>query len=489
MSSPFCLIRRSILLSGFFLIANVAAYAQKVTWVTSTSNINWAVKHYVPIAANGTTNVEVLNQKLQTINGFGGCFNELGWTSINSLSKTDKQSIFKELFAPDYGANFTICRMPVGANDFSRRWYSYDETDGDFGMKSFSIANDEETLVPYIKSALRENPKLKLWASPWSPPQWMKYNKHYAGAMYPKISGVKTFGDMRIDFTNLDNGLKPDQVGHEGSNMFIQDEKYFKAYAEYFADFIKDYRAQHINIGMVMPQNEFNSAQTFPSCTWTAAGLSNFVSYLGPQMDKLGVKIFMGTVERGNPKLVDTVLNNPASGKYIKGVGFQWAGKGAIAEIHQQYPDLTIYESEQECGNGLNDWGYCKYAWSLMKLYFKNGANAYMYWNISLQNGGRGNWGWLQNSMISVDTVNKTYKYNYEYYLMKHLSHFVKPGAKLLNTTGDENVLAFQNPDKSTVIVVYNDSQASKTWHIKASGKIFAPLLAADSFNTFLITK
>lgn len=169
--------------------------------------------------------------------------------------------------------------MPVGANDFSRDWYSYDETPGDFALQDFSIANDEQTLIPFIKSARQYQPNLKLWASPWSPPTWMKYNHHYAAAE------VKPEHCQQMP-TLADNGLKPEQAGKEGTNMFIQDDKYFTAYAFYFAKFIKAYRKQGIPISMVMPQNEFNSAQVFPSGAWTAAGLARFVGYLGPQMQQ-----------------------------------------------------------------------------------------------------------------------------------------------------------------------------------------------------------
>ncbi|RYE27240.1 MAG: beta-glycosidase, partial [Sphingobacteriaceae bacterium] len=430
--------------------------AQKVEWVSSNSDYNWKTQSLKlseinKIKVDATIN---LKNKQQQIDGFGGCFNELGWTSLNVLNETERHKIFKELFTPA-GANFTICRMPVAANDFARKWYSYDETEGDFVMNNFSIANDQETLIPFIKRALQENHTLKLWASPWSPPVWMKNNKHYAGAVNHNSDTVQT-NVTQVNPPKLNNGLKPGQEGKEGTNMFIQEERYFKAYALYFARFIQAYRTQNINISMVMPQNEFNSAQPFPSCTWTAAGLSKFVSFLGPEMNKQGVNIFMGTVERGNSKLVDTVLTDPGSAPYIKGAGFQWAGKNAIAAIHQRYPKLTLYQSEQECGDGLNDWNYCKYTWSLIKHYLNNGANAYMYWNISLQNGGESAWGWKQNSLISVDTIAKTYKYNYEYYLIKHLSHYVKPGAKKLQVTGNNDVLAFENPDKSKVIVIYN---------------------------------
>ncbi|GAA4320147.1 glycoside hydrolase family 30 protein [Mucilaginibacter gynuensis] len=488
MSNRLKFLARALATVGIAQLLTANAGAQTMEWVTSSATENWKVQHKIPTGKAGkTADATITNQKLQVIDGWGGCFNELGWTSLNVLPAADQQAIFKELFSPGAGANFNICRMPIGANDFARKWYSYDETDGDFGLTNFSIANDEETLIPFIKSALKQNPKLKLWASPWSPPVWMKVNKQYAGAPFPK-TGVKAWQDLRFDFDSLDNGVKPGQEGKEGTNMFIQDEQHFKSYANYFAEFIKAYRKQNINIGMVMPQNEFNSPQTFPSCTWTADGLSKFVSYLGPEMNKLGVNIFMGTVERGNPKLADTVISSAASGKYIKGAGFQWAGKDAIATIHQKYPALKLYQSEQECGNGLNDWKYCTYTWSLMKHYLSNGANAYMYWNISLQNGGKSTWGWFQNSLITVDTTAKTYKYNYEYYLMKHFSHYIQPGAYRLQTDGSfGNLLAFQNPDKSMVIVAYNEGTAAKKISINAGGKTWEPELAPDSFHTFYI--
>ncbi|MFI5185110.1 MAG: glycoside hydrolase family 30 beta sandwich domain-containing protein [Chitinophagales bacterium] len=478
-----------LILKMLMMLAVVSDAQTKVEWISTSQQEPWKVeKSLQPSLAIVSADVEVqFNRPGQIIEGFGTCFNELGWTSLSLLSIKDRESIMKELFAPGVGANFTICRMPVGANDFSRKWYSYDETDGDFEMKNFSIANDLETLIPFIKNAQKFNPSLKLWASPWSPPAWMKYNKHYAARSVLGDVNFKS-DEFGMDLTRINNGLEPGKEGKEGTDMFIQNEKYYKAYAVYFEKFIQAYRRQNIKINTVMPQNEFNSAQVFPSCTWTAAGLAKFISYLGPRMQSLGVSVFFGTVERANPKMVDTILTSPESSKYIKGAGFQWAGKGAIAAIHQQYPALTLYQTEQECGNGKNDWKYCVYTWSLMEHYFKNGANAYMYWNTSLKQGGISTWGWKQNSLVSVDTVNKTYKYNYEYYLMKHVSHFVKPGAKRLNTTGSfDNLLAFINPDKSIVIVTQNNGNEEKKIIVKIGNKTIAPVLKPNTFNTFLI--
>lgn len=88
---------------------------------------------------------------------------------------------------------------------------------------------------------------------------------------------------------------------------------------------------------------------------------------------------------------------------------------------------MPIYQSEHECGNGKNNWDYAEYSWDLMKHYLLNGASAYLYWNISLLDGGVSRWGWKQNSLITVNAKNKTYKWNPEFYLMKHFSHYVQP--------------------------------------------------------------
>ena len=452
----------------------------EIEWISTTETNPWVKKELIqPEKSDSAVEVSInLTDTAQTIKGFGACFNELGWTSLSRLKEEERTAILAEMFQSGTGANFTICRMPVGANDFSRDWYSYNETEGDFEMENFSIANDLETLVPFIQAAQKHNPELEIWASPWSPPTWMKWNKHYACAVpWPGLAD------------QFQNHLPADKQGKEGTNMFIQEPQYFAAYALYFKKFIEAYKNEGIRIGMVMPQNEFNSCQIFPSCTWTAAGLAEFTGkYLGPAMEKQGVELFFGTMERPNEALVDTILNDPDAEKYVKGVGFQWAGKEAIPGIHKRYPDLTLYQSEQECGDGKNDWKYCCYAWSLMKHYLDNGASAYLYWNISLDEGGFSRWGWQQNSLVTVNPETNTYKFNHEYYLLKHISHFVKPGAKRLKTSGSfNNLLAFVNTDNSVVCVLQNENPEAKKISIEINGKTIEPELAANSFNTIVL--
>ncbi len=413
----------------------------------------------------------------QTVDGFGACFNEMGWTSLALLNETQRTEVMQELFKPNYGANFTICRMPLGANDFSEDWYSYNETDGDFDMTNFSIENDHKTLIPFINSAKAFKPDIKIWASPWCPPSWMKYNKHYASKdnLYAPIE--------------FQNGLLPENRGYEGTDMFIQEPKYLQAYANYFKLFIQAYKQEGIDIFGVMPQNEFNSDQVFPSCCWTARGLANFVGeYLGPTLETEGVDIMFGTMERPNHLLVDSVLTDSKSGKYIKAVGFQWAGKESIAKVRELHPGMKLYQTEQECGDGKNDWKGTIHSWNLLKHYFDNGVSVYDYWNISLKEGGISRWGWKQNSLVVVNPETKEYTFTNEYYLMKHISHFVMPGAKYLNVEGDEDdVLSFVNPDGSIIVLAFEKTGKPQTLSLELDNKTHTFVLTPNSINTMVI--
>ena len=466
----------SLLIAAFLLQQSCIKQQETAEWVSTAPDAVWK-NHSVAVTNQEEKSIKpdaevFVDKPLQRIDGFGACFNELGWTSLSLLKEEDRNAVMSELFEPGKGANFTICRMPVGANDFSRNWYSYNETPNDFEMKNFSVANDEETLIPFILSAKKINPDLKIWASPWSPPAWMKTNNHYACHPDPAVNDLK--GDPKIN--------------REGSNMFIMQDKYLQAYALYFGLFIDAYKQKGINIYAVAPQNEFHSCQVFPSCLWTAESLAQFVGkYLGPEMEKRQVEILFGTNERPDEAIIDTLLTDPLASKYIKAVGFQWGGKGAIAGINKRYPQMKLYQTEQECGDGKNNWEGAVHSWNLMKFYLSNGVSVYDYWNISLLEGGISRWGWAQNSLVTVDSTNKTCSYTYEYYVMKHFSHYVLPGANRLETSGDENVLAFVNPDGNTVIIAGNPTSEKRTLHIKIGNRQIAPELEAHSFNTFCV--
>jgi len=517
-------------------LAICACSSNKFTQVTTTEENQWVeVSGYNPEAEGTATDIVVdLTAKGQTMQGFGMCFSELSWRSLGKLSQEDYNAVMKELFAPGVGASFTVCRMPIGSSDFALKYYSFDDYPGDFAMEHFSIANDEQTLIPLMKDALAQNPDLKIWGSPWCPPQWMKVNQVYAsrpmtrmmmggprpggqrpaGAQGPRPAGAPASGAAiptttaaepsflaslnlgsasqrkRLELDNLvkDNGCTMETMMREGQDSFILEDEYLEAYALYFKKYVQAYREKGINIFMVMPQNEFNSAQNFPSCTWTVKGLDMFMRKLVPAMKEEGVQVYFGTVERANRGMVDTIFTDPAIGADVLGVSFQWAGKGILGEINKSYPEKAMVMSEQQCFNGANSWKDFIAAWDLLKENLDNGVEIYDYWNMSLFDGEVSTWGWQQNSLISVDYETGSYKYNYEYYEMKHASHFIKPGAVYLGTSGShDQVVAFQNPDKSIVLLIAEKEGQAENVTITAGKKTITVNIPANSLSTVVI--
>ncbi|ESQ75155.1 glycoside hydrolase family 30 beta sandwich domain-containing protein [Asticcacaulis sp. AC402] len=459
-----------------------AAGSRTPTFISTRREAVWQdLSASVNVLTQGSPDVRVAtDQPAQIIDGFGACFNELGFDALMSLPPKTQVSVLGDLFSPpsstEHGLGFTRCRMPIGANDFARDWYSCNEVSGDFAMRHFSIQRDESSLIPFIKAAQRLQPDLTLWASPWSPPSWMKTNGHYA-------QNTSSPGQPP-------NGLTAAQIVPEGSDGFIQDDTYFRAYALYFKRFLEAYSSHGIKIDMVMPQNEFNSNQSFPSCVWTPKGLARFISHLHEAMSPLGVDIFLGTMERPDTQLFEQVYADPNARRAIKGVGLQWAGRGAAPFLKRDHPDLKIYQTEQECGDGRNDWRYARYTWDLMRDYMRAGVSVYQYWNMALLKDRPSTWGWKQNSLVVVDPDARTVSYTPDYYTLKHVSHFVRPGARRVNAqswTGHDNALAFVNPDGQQVLVLRNDDTEALPLKVGISGNIAEVIVPANSLNTIAL--
>lgn len=147
-----------------------------------------------------------------------------------------------------------------------------------------------------------------------------------------------------------------------------------------------------------------------------------------------------------------------------------------------------MFQTEQECGNGKNNWVGAMYSWDLMKHYLNNGVSVYEYWNTSLLQGGISRWGWFQNSLVVVNGETKRYRFTPEYYVLKHVSHFVLPSAKKIRTTGNtDDILAFKNADNSVIIVVANQADENKNIRIKVGNLSITPELPNNSINTFKI--
>ncbi|WP_128658594.1 glycoside hydrolase family 30 protein [Paenibacillus sp. 598K] len=445
---------------------------QVIRWVTSTPEAAWQEQAAVQeIAKTGRADLSWNGETKQTVEGFGGCFNELGYVALQKLSEADRAAVMHDLFHPEGAQRFAICRLPIGASDYALEWYSHNEVDGDYEMAHFSIARDTQYLIPYIKEALRLNPDLKLFATPWSPPAWMKSPKAY------------NYGTLRWE------------------------PEVLQAYALYFVKFVQAYAAEGITIHQVHVQNEVVADQKFPSCVWTGAQLRDFIrDYLGPAFEQHGLttEIWLGTINAPEPwdewmkkKVQDhsaythTVLSDPEAYKYVKGVGYQWAGKYGIQRTVMSYPELRYMQTENECGDGENTWFYAKYVFTLYQHYFTNGVNAYIYWNMALEPKGRSTWGWEQNAMVTVDPATSHAQYNPEYYVMKHFAHAVMPGSRRLGLQGPwtGNAVAFETVDGDHVFVIGNPFSEPRTITVAHGERMYALELPADSFNTVIMPR
>lgn len=446
---------------GLLIIAihcfNASAF-DKAKLRTSTQSAPWAAEQSLTVenARTVTTSIDVdTSVKYQTIEYFGGCFNELGWRALQTLPAAMADSAIGSLFDTVNGCKFNMCRMPIGASDYGRSWYSLNETANDTLMTNISIERDKGYQNKYIKAAMAFRPNLTIWGCPWSPPSWMKTNNNYPGA----------------------------------NSNFKQQASYLRAYALYFEKAIKLYRDDGIKITALSFQNEPYSTSAYPGCLWSPAQMRDFIKlYLGPKFDadKVDAEIWMPTMNNGDTNNFKTMLGDADCAKYIKAACFQWEGKLAVAGIHKSFPAVRILQTENECGDATNTWAYAESpTFYYMKYYFDNGACGYFQWNMILDNAGRSTWNWAQNAMISIDTVQKRIRYNPQYYAVKHFSYFVAPGAKKIKTSGNyTNQVAFLNPDGSVVVVIGNTTTSPVSLGIKIGGSMTTASIPAKSFST-----
>ena len=272
------MIMKKAVFAGSLLSVGCAVAAQGAEFRTTTFAERWrdASANVEPAKASDADLRLDLAATDQTVLGFGVCASELSWNSLSALGETDRKSILDEMFSKNGGA-FSVIRTPIGASDFATDFYSYSETPGDFAMEKFSIERDRKALLPLLKEILSRNDgTFKVWASPWCPPLWMKKSRAYASKPQTDPAWPK-------------NDCSPEQRVREGEDGFLCDDAHFAAYAKYFRKYVDAYRAEGVPVWMVMPQNEFNSDQVFPSCTWQAKSLATFVGkYLGPALEGSG---------------------------------------------------------------------------------------------------------------------------------------------------------------------------------------------------------
>lgn len=413
--------------------------------------------------SDGLPEIKVDDSKTyQKMDGFGASITSSSAYLMNQkLSRENRDKLINDLFGKD-GIGLSFIRMPMGATDFSVKNYTYDDLDGgkiDPDLNQFSIEKDREDVLPVAKQAKTENKELKIFASPWSAPAWMK------------TSGFLNGGRLK--------------------------EEYYQAYADYFTKFVKAYEKEGLPVYALSVQNEpQHETPTYPSMKMDWDEQANFIGrYLGPAFEKNGIATkIIGWDHNWDAAWYPTqLLKDKEASKYLAGTAFHcYAGEvSGQTKVHDAFPKKGIWFTECSGGNWSTDFGY-NMKWNMSNLIIgatRNWAKSVILWNMALdENNGPQNGGCpFCRGVVTIDKHKGTVQKNVEYYALGHISKFVKPGAVRIdsNIPNELQNVAFKNPDGSISLIVYNNTDKKQTFKVAYHNKTFEYSLPDGAAATY----
>lgn len=393
--------------------------------------------------------------------GFGVAITGSSCYELNTMPKQLRADFLNDIYGKN-GLNLSVGRLTVGSSDYSAELYSYDDVENDTELKHFSIERDMNYVLPMIKEIVGLKPGITLFASPWSPPGWMKTGGSMCG------------GYMR--------------------------EKYIECYARYIVKFINEYEKQGIKITAITPQNEPETAQNgrMPSCIWHPDIEAKYVTELNKQLkeSKLDTKIWMYDHNfsgwkrvlwcfREYPELIEAC--SAAAFHYYEGCA------SMLKKLKEEYPDIKLHFTEggpQLLNNYGTDW--CKWGIMMSKA-LNNGCQTFTGWNLLLDENGGPNIGpFFCGGLATLNSQTGELTYSGQYHTFRHFSHFIQKGARIYPSDiefcessmfefpgHDINVecCAAENPDGSFVLEITNPNSSkaqlqyyknNQWWYIEA---------------------
>ena len=394
------------------------------------------------------------NNQRQEILGFGGSFTEASSSIYKELDKEKKEEIIESCFGEN-GNKYSMARTHINSCDFSLGNYAHVEDENDLELKTFSLERNKISLIPMINDALKKRKNnIRIMASPWSPPAWMK-----------------TTGEM-----NYGGKLK---------------SEYRDTWADYYCKFIENCEKENVPIWGISIQNEPEAKQTWDSCLYTAEEERDFIkNHLGPSLEKhnlLDRKVIIWDHNRDvMVERARTVLSDPDAAKYVWGTGFHWyCGDhfDNVQKVHDEFPDkqLIFTEGCQEGGPHIGSWDLGeRYATSIIND-LNRWTVAWIDWNLILnEQGGPNHVGNYCSAPIIVDTRSQDLLYQSSYYYIGHFSRFILPGDKIINSKNtndiidvlssinDQNIVntVIQNKNESCVEINYNRDNMNSVFSI-----------------------
>lgn len=411
-------------------------------------------------------------KQFQTFLGIGAALTDAAAETYYKLSVVNQEKMMEAYFNPEKGIGYTLARTIIHSCDFSSSSYTYVE-EGDKGLETFSVEHDKQFRIPFTKKAIEAaGGELTIYASPWSPPAFMKTNNSM-------LQGGK---------------LK---------------EEFFQPWANYFVKFIRAYEKEGIPIWGLTIQNEPMAIQRWESCIYTAEEERDFLkNYLGPTLQKAGLGDKNIIVWDHNRDLMfqraNVIMNDPEASKYAWGTGFHWYEDWKdgtpmfenVEAVNEAYPEKNLLFTEG-CNERydltrieISDWKLAERYGKSMINDFNNGTVGWTDWNILLdETGGPNHVGNLCFAPVHGDTKVDMLTFTYSYYYIGHFSKFIRPKAKRISSVSSTNNLlttAFLNQDSSIVTVVMNLGENAIDYTVTTSSKSTSLKIEAHSIQTIV---
>ncbi|MFS8097197.1 ricin-type beta-trefoil lectin domain protein [Lentzea alba] len=405
---------------------------------------------------NGPTITINPNVSYQSVVGFGASFTDsAAWNIFNSPRRDE---IMDQLFNRSSGIGMSFIRQPIGATDFSRSFYTYNDGAADPTLSRFSIAHDNAYILPLVRQAKQLNPQLSIMATPWSAPAWMKNNNSL-----------------------IQGSLNDSRIG---------------VYADYLVKFTQAYQAAGAPIDYLSVQNEPNfEPPGYPGMRMSAQQQVNVINNLVPKLRAVGQNArLLGYDHNWDDTNYAQVVNNGAGNNVVGSAWHCYGGNpSGQSVVRNAQPNKEIFFTECSGTSSGNDAATFRdtLRWQGINLAIgatRNWARSVAIWNMALDNNHGPVIGSCTNCMGVVTTNGSSVTYNAEYYVLGHLSKFVQPGAVRIDSTGYgeggiQNV-AFRNPDGRIVLVALN-SGGAQNFRVSYAGQTFGYNLPAGAMATF----
>lgn len=440
-------------------------HAQVHSWITRSDRSALLEKQPPVLHSNEPVKSDRLikidtSASFQMVDGFGYSLTGSSASHIYGLAKPEREKLLRELFGRGEGSvGISFLRISIGSSDLDATVFSYDDIPKggeDMSLQFFSLRPDSAALLPLLKEILAISPDLKIMASPWSPPLWMKSNrKSKGGSLLPK---------------------------------------YYDVYARYFVRYIQSMTENGIRIHAITPQNEPLHPGNNPSMFMSAEEQTLFIkNHLGPLFRKSGIatRIVVYDHNCNRPDYPITILNDTIARQFVDGSAFHlYEGDiSALSTVHAAHPDKKLYFTEQWTG-AKGDFGE-DLRWHIKNVIIgamRNWSRIALEWNLASDARYEPHTPGGCTECKGALTIDNAIERNVSYYIIAHAAKFVPPGSVRIASTEIDALpnVAFRTPSGQIVLIVLNETNGPVSFSTKIGGQYFSTGLPAESVATFV---